>query len=160
MLDALAFSIDVPLKHADGETAMQPVLWLYEDVLSNHAAASLPALPRIRPAVTEHGATLSFVVENGCANGEDIRPIFNVHKAHPSLARVMGRLDFAEKKSTIALQTADFLAYQSRRYVAECEARRGDYAPMPDTLMIMTDRIFYRDAVATGFNPTKPATAA
>jgi hypothetical protein len=114
----------------------------------------------IRPAVNEHGATLSFVVENGCANREDIRRIFNVHKTHPSLASVMGRLDFAEKKSTIALQTADLMAYQSRRYVAECEVRGGNYAPMPDTLMIMTDRIFYRDAVATGFHPVKPATAA
>jgi hypothetical protein len=53
MLDALAFS-NVPLKHADGKAAMQPVLSLYEDVLSNHAAAPLPALPRMIFAV--HGS--------------------------------------------------------------------------------------------------------
>ncbi len=54
MSDALAFSMDVPLKQADGETAMQPVIRLHEDVLSNDAAASLPALPRMIFAV--HGS--------------------------------------------------------------------------------------------------------
>lgn len=114
----------------------------------------------IRPAIANHGAKLSFVVENGCANDQDVRRIFNSHKAHSALAGTIDRLDFAKKKSTIALQTADFLAYQSRRYVAECEALGGNYAPMPDTLTIMTDRIYYRDSVATGFYPTKPVIAA
>jgi hypothetical protein len=114
----------------------------------------------IRPAMAEHRATLSFVVESGCANGQGTRRIFNAHKAHPSLAEGLGGLDFAEKKSSVALQTADFLAHQSRRYVAECEAVGGKYAPMSDTFTIMTDRIYYRDAVATGFYPTKPVNAA
>jgi hypothetical protein len=114
----------------------------------------------IRIAIAEHRARLSFVVENGCANQDDLRRIFETHKAHASLADIMGGLDFADKKSTIALQTADFLAYQSRRYVAECEVLGGNYVPMPDVLTIMTDRMFYRDAVATGFHPTKPADTA
>jgi hypothetical protein len=114
----------------------------------------------IRRAIAEHRATLSFVVESGCANDQDIRRIFNAHEAHPSLTEGLGSLDFAEKKSTVALQTADFLAHKSRRYVAECEAVGGKYAPMPDTFMIMTDRIYYRDAVATGFYLTKPVNAA
>jgi len=114
----------------------------------------------VRLAIAEHQARLSFVVETGCANQDDLRRIFEIHKAQPSLAPIMGGLDFADKKSTIALQIADFLAYQSRRYVAACEERGGKYAPMPDILAIMTDRIPYRDAVATGFHPTKPADAA
>ena len=58
----------------------------------------------------------------------------------------------------LEVSVADFLAYQSRRYVAECEAL-GRHAPMPDVLEIMTDRIVYCDAVATGFYPAKPAGA-
>ena len=113
----------------------------------------------VRLAISDYQARLSFVVESGCANQDDLRRIFEIHKAHPSLTSFMGGLDFADKKSTIALQIADFLAYQSRRYVAACE-ERGGYAPMPDVFAIMTDRIPYRDAVATGFHPTRPADAA
>ena len=112
----------------------------------------------IRRGIADHRATLSFVIESGCANQNDLRRIFEEHQAHPSLAGIIGELDFTDKKSTIALQIADFLAYQSRRYVAECEAL-GRHAPMPDVLEIMTDRIVYCDAVATGFYPAKPAGA-
>ena len=114
----------------------------------------------IRLAIDEHCARLSFVVESGCANQGDVRRIFEELKAHPTLAGIMGGLDFADKKSTIALQIADFLAYQSRRYVAEREAVDGNYVPMSDVLTIMTDRTSHRGTVATGFHPTKPADAA
>jgi hypothetical protein len=113
----------------------------------------------IRRVIADHRATLSFVVESGCANQNDLRRIFEEHKAHRSLAGIIGKLDFADKKSTIALQTADFLAYQSRRYVADCEALGGKHTPMPDVLKIMTDGIVYCDAVATGFYPAKPSGA-
>jgi hypothetical protein len=114
----------------------------------------------VRDAIARLRASLSFVMESGCKNEQDVRRIFELNKAHPSLTKVMGNLAFALKNSTIALQMADFLAYQTRRYVAKCEANDGNYVPMSPTLEAMTDRIYYIDHVATGFYPTKPSTVA
>jgi hypothetical protein len=114
----------------------------------------------VRDANAKLGVKLSFVLESGGPNEGDVRRIFNEHKENPALARMMGDLKVADKKSAIALQVSDFLAYQARRYVDACEAAGGAYPPMSETLSIMTDKIVYRDAVATGFHPTKPTIAA
>jgi hypothetical protein len=114
----------------------------------------------VQEAIAKLGVKLSFVVESGCPNEGDVRRIFNQHKQHTDLAGIMGTLKVANKKAAIALQVSDFLAHQTRRYVDVCEAHGGAYQPMPDALSIMTNKIVYRDAVATGFYPTRPTIAA
>ena len=44
----------------------------------------------VRLAISDYQARLSFVVESGCANQDDLRRIFEIHKAHPSLTSFMG----------------------------------------------------------------------
>ena len=67
--------------------------------------------------------SLSFVVESGHRNNGDIERIFKRHKADPK-GQIFNTLEFADKKSNIALQMADFVAYYSRRFRVGSGARR------------------------------------
>jgi Protein of unknown function (DUF3800) len=81
-----------------------------------------------------NGATLSFVVEAGNKNDADVRRIFNEEKwspRHLGVDRVLKKISFANKASTIALQMADFLAFHARRHQAQCERVRH-YRPLSD----------------------------
>ncbi|MEX0316939.1 MAG: DUF3800 domain-containing protein [Ruegeria sp.] len=62
--------------------------------------------------IAQHGETLSFVVEDGNSNNADVLARFQHAKQHHAM---LGTLSFAEKKSVISLQAADFVAYYSRR---------------------------------------------
>lgn len=70
------------------------------------------------------GANLSFVVESGHKNNNEILSRFNVIKAMDP--QRFGSLEFEDKNSRVALQAADFLAYFSRRIRTEAADRPRD----------------------------------
>jgi len=63
--------------------------------------------------IDEPGVDLSFVVEAGNKNNQDILEIFKDYRKKDP--RRFAGLVFEKKKTHIALQAADFLAYYSRR---------------------------------------------
>ncbi len=85
-----------------------PLAFCFQGVanwLINHKA--------ILEAVSQENVDLSFVVESGHKNNQDVLARFNdIQRQAPDLFK---SLVFENKKDRIALQTADFLAYFSRR---------------------------------------------
>jgi hypothetical protein len=84
--------------------------------------------------VSQHKATLSFVVEAGNKNDADINRVFNQMKFNPNhvgVVDVLKSVSFADKGSAIALQMADFPAFHSRRYKSQCEKAKS-YLPLTD----------------------------
>jgi hypothetical protein len=80
------------------------------------------------------GGTLSFIVEGGNKNDADVVRVFNEEKwspRHVGVEKYLKGVSFADKRSCIALQMADFLAYHARRYVMHCEWARA-YLPLSD----------------------------
>lgn len=100
----------------------------------------------------EHKATLSFVVEAGNKNDADLLRVFNEMKFNPNhvgVTEVLKSVSFANKKSTVALQMADFLAFHSRRYKSQCEKEKR-YVPLTDLQKV----IFHAVPTTTSLNHT------
>lgn len=73
------------------------------------------------------GATLSFVVERGNKNDQDVVRVFNKAKWDPrnlGVEKVLRSVEFAAKNSSVALQMADFLAFTGRRLALHSERKR------------------------------------
>jgi hypothetical protein len=73
------------------------------------------------------GATLSFAVERGNRNDRDVQRVFNKAKWDPrnlGVEKVLKSVEFVDKKSSIALQMADFLAFTGRRLALHSERQR------------------------------------
>jgi hypothetical protein len=87
----------------------------------------------MKTAVARLGATLSFVVEAGNKNDADILRIFKEtrwSRKHVGVYKVLRSVSFADKVSSVALQMADFLAFQcfaSRPTSIAPPSRRAQY---------------------------------
>ena len=86
------------------------------------------------------GGTLSFIVEAGNKNDQDVLRIFNEERLSPRHLRVETVfryfVDYADKTSSIALQMADLLAFYARRHAMKCEKAR-EYIQVSDLEKIM-----------------------
>jgi hypothetical protein len=99
------------------------------------------------------GETLTFVLESGDSNANDALRIFNQAKKLSSWhERIFYSFGFADKKSAIGLQIADFLAVTSRKYISSYSAEDG-YPPEPAIVSILRDRIYLIDLAAERFVP-------
>lgn len=112
-------------------------------------ASALPALLRTDPSYN-----LSFVIESGNRNNEDVVRIFNDLKTEIPELR-FNSLSIADKSSSVVLQIADFLAFHSRRYVTKCEEAR-QMLPEPTMLSIALNSLHHEVKVAVDFlKPTR-----
>ncbi|UVK56060.1 DUF3800 domain-containing protein [Mesorhizobium sp. AR02] len=93
------------------------------------------------------GVDLSFVVESGHANNNDILARFDAIKEMDP--KRFGSLVFEDKKKTIALQVADFVAFYSRRIrnATQASPRTAEYENFIRTL----GGIKHRPFLATDF---------
>lgn len=108
--------------------------------------------PVISSAV-DRGENLTFVLESGDANAADAQRIFNwIKKQSPILDQALYSFGFADKKSSIGLQWADFLAVTTRRYADKYQAI-GGFPEEPEFISILRDRIHLIDRVAETFFP-------
>jgi hypothetical protein len=106
----------------------------------------------LAPVLTQ-GENLTFVLECGDKNAGDAGRIFRWIKAlNPNFDRIMYSFGFADKRSSVGLQWADFLAVTTRRYTDEY-ARLGTYPEEPRIISILRDRIYMSDHVAEMFEP-------
>jgi hypothetical protein len=99
------------------------------------------------------GETLTFVLESGDNNAGDAERIFNEARAFSTWNREkLFSFGFAPKESARGLQIADFLAVTSRKYIAAYSDETG-YAPEPEIISILRDRIYLIDQTAVSFFP-------
>jgi len=80
-----------------------------------YKSSALPAL-----LLTDPSYDLSFVIESGNKNNEDVVRVFNGLKTQIPELRLRS-LSITSKSSSVALQMSDFLAFYSRRYVTKYE---------------------------------------
>jgi hypothetical protein len=67
--------------------------------------------------VLKKGENLTFILESGDQNGEDAHRIFNwLKRLNSTFDRALYSFGFADKRSSVGLQWADFLAVTTRRY--------------------------------------------
>jgi hypothetical protein len=105
----------------------------------------------------KHGWKLSIVVECGNKNNVNVRNIFNMMKIR--IPGLLGSISFADKKSTRALQTADFLAFHSRRYIDDCNAAGRNIRP-PPILKAMLSRLHHTGYISHDYCPKGQVTSA
>jgi hypothetical protein len=102
-------------------------------------------------AIMAKGENLTIVLESGDANAKDAQRIFNwAQKRNSLFGAKLYSFGFADKRSSIGLQWADFLAGTTRRYVIKYD---GTYPDEPKILSILRDRIYMIDRVAEQFLP-------
>ena len=103
--------------------------------------------------VLAEGEKLTFVLERGYKNARDAERIFNWAKTiNPDFDRILYSFGFAEKRSSVVLQWADFLAVTTRRY-ADAYAKLGSCPEEPKIISILRDRIHMIDLVAESLVP-------
>jgi hypothetical protein len=103
--------------------------------------------------VLNKGENLTFVLESDDKNAADAQRIFNWAKQQNSTVdRILYSFGFADKKSSIGVQWADFLAVTTRRYAAEYN-KLGTYPEEPEIISILRDHLYMIDHVAEGFVP-------
>jgi len=103
------------------------------------------------------GVDITFVVESGNANDDDVKRIFSEIRAKQRLEHKLNSIAFHPKDSSRALQLADFFAFYSRRHV-EATERAGGQAPEEDFFIEhMQNHIYVIGEVATDFHAAKPA---
>ncbi len=82
---------------------------------------------------------LSVIMEDGNKNNQDALGVFNSLKHDKGLVK-LASMSFAGKKTCIAIQTADFLAFYSRRWMNECIA--ADFkVQKPELLQIVSGQL-------------------
>ena len=103
--------------------------------------------------VLDKGENLTVVLESGDKNAADAERIFRWAKEqNPTIDRVLYSFGFADKRSSVGLQWADFLAVTTRRY-ADAYQRLGTYPEEPAIISILRDRLYMIDHVAAAFVP-------
>jgi hypothetical protein len=103
--------------------------------------------------VLNKGEDLTFVLEQGDKNAADAERVFQWIKAqNDTLNRVMYSFGFTDKKSSVGLQWADFLAVTTRRYATEFN-RLGKYPEEPRIVSILRAHLYMIDHVAEVFLP-------
>lgn len=100
------------------------------------------------------GVDITFVVECGNANDEDLRRIFSEVRAKYGLERKLNSIALQPKDSSRALQLADFFAFYSRRHVEATERSGGELPEENFFLEQMQDHIYVIGEVATDFHAT------
>jgi hypothetical protein len=90
---------------------------------------------RVTDAI-KSGQKISFVIEQGNKNNNDVLRIYNEMVFKHEYGSAFGGLSFAKKNSTISLQMADLLAYYMKRYANACIKART-YIPEPDMVKIL-----------------------
>jgi hypothetical protein len=105
-----------------------------------------------RDALVEHGCAL--LIESGNKHEGDIRRSFHeLSKKYDLFRQMFPSLSFVDKRSSVAIQMADFLAYHDRRQLLHAE-RGGDHSsPPPDgpAMMIAKDLVKHSQIIATEF---------
>jgi hypothetical protein len=91
----------------------------------------------LSPQILQEG--MSFIVESGHNNNEELQNHFHLVKDHEIFVGALRSLTFADKKSSRAIQLADFFAFYSRRAASKSE-KVG--APVP--LETHYKRFFHR----------------
>ena len=105
----------------------------------------LLADPGLRRWLSVEGIDLSFIVETGHKNDGDLVKVFNIVKKALERKDGMGHklksISFADKKSCVAIQMADFLAYHVGRRVADVEenARKPGLPHTPIMQLMLKD---------------------
>jgi hypothetical protein len=95
---------------------------------------------------------LSFVVERGNKNNEDVRLRYEALRNFRELAMVLKDIRFVTKDDSCAIQLADFLAFYSRRHAEACEKAGGKEVAHDAFLHIMAEAILHDVFVATDFS--------
>ena len=110
----------------------------------------------LKKIVGEQGVDISFVIEGGNNNDNNILNVFNEVRNKYRLEHKLKSISFMEKDSSHALQLADFFAFYSRRHVEESERNNG-VPPAIDFINSQLVRgIHLIDIVATNFFVQKP----
>ena len=103
--------------------------------------------------VLDKGENLTVVLESGDKSAADAERIFRWAKEqNPTIDRVLYSFGFADKRSSVGLQWADFLAVTTRRYAVAYQ-RLGTYPEEPAIISILRDRLYMIDHVAAAFVP-------
>jgi hypothetical protein len=111
---------------------------------------SLVKHPGVKEHLVAHRSGLSFILETGNANNQDVLRAFGNLKKKYKLDW-LASLSFADKQSSIAIQLSDFLAFHTRRYIDEREVV-GPSHPHSDILKLMMDGIPNIGRMATDFS--------
>jgi hypothetical protein len=101
--------------------------------------------------ISKADENITFVLERGDANGRDAERIFNWAKGlTPAFDRALYSFGFADKRSSVGLQWADFLAVTMRRYADEYK-QLGHYPGRSEIISTLYDRLYMIDHVAESF---------
>jgi hypothetical protein len=101
--------------------------------------------------ILKKGEDLTFVLESGDVNGEDAHRIFKWAKSlNEPMNQALYSYGYADKRSSVGLQWADFLAVTMRRY-ADLHKKLGSYPGRSEIISILYDRIYMIDHVAQSF---------
>lgn len=106
-----------------------------------------------------NGVDITFIVEAGNDNDEDVKRIFNNIRSKYGLERKLNSIAFQPKDSSRALQLADFFAFYSRRHAEATERSGGEIPEENYFLQQMLDHIYTIGEVATDFHAKAPAGA-
>jgi hypothetical protein len=110
--------------------------------------------PVFKEILGRNGVDITFVVEAGNDNDEDVRRIFNSLRAKYRLEHKLNSIAFQPKGSSRALQLADFFAFYSRRHVEATERSGGEMPEENYFIQQMHDHIYVIGEVAADFHPS------
>lgn len=110
----------------------------------------------IKEAIETQGATLSLKVEEGNPNNDGIRSSYMKIKGQYSPDKQLSGIGFIPKKSCIAVQVADAIAFYSRRHAQAVEENDRKPVPYDHFLKIILKRLPHASTLAYDFHGKPP----
>ena len=110
----------------------------------------------IKEAIETKGATLSLKVEEGNPNNAGIRSTYMKIKGQYSLQKQLSGIGFVPKKSCVAVQAADAIAFYSRRHAQAVEENGREPVPYDRFLKIILERLPHATTLAYDFHGALP----
>jgi uncharacterized protein DUF3800 len=99
---------------------------------------------------------LSFRVEAGNKNNNDVKQRFEALRGHRQLEDALKTMVFVGKDHSVAIQLADFLAFYSRRHCDKCERERNARTPHDEPLATMINIVPHDGLLANNFFGRRP----
>lgn len=91
------------------------------------------------------------MIEQGNQNNQDLLRIYERLSQEEDLGQIFKSLTFIDKDSCIAIQLADFLAFQTRRYSADWVEANGRPDHKPEMISLIEGGVRHIGRVATDF---------
>jgi hypothetical protein len=99
---------------------------------------------------------LSFRVEQGNKNNNDVKQRFEALRGHAKLEDALKTMVFVGKDHRVAIQLADFLAFYSRRHCDKCEREQNARASHDEPLATMINIVPHDGLLANDFFGKRP----